>query len=362
MPAKLAATTVGLALATAALALGACGSAGDSSLAPAPKNPNAAVSGTLRTFTYDDTIAPELFDDFKKENPDLDVQSATFDSDSEAAAKLAGGFRADVVEVCADEIDPLLARNLLRPIDTKGVPAFRRLTFRNSPGIRNQKGQVMFVPLQAGPQGLIVNTKAIPDPPDSWKALFDPAYKGRVALEGDEPLTPIGETALALGMKDPMSLSDGEVSRVQDYLTAHTDQFRSYTQSDPDTVNLLKSGEVVLTDGGRGTAVQAQKAGVPVKWVAPKQGPLSWVCGLGIPAHSSNIPAAYKMINYYTSPHTQAQSAKAGYVALNPAALPFVPAAYKATANPAVLANAIPERQPDNFETYVHAWQEVQTR
>jgi spermidine/putrescine transport system substrate-binding protein len=355
-------TALGLALALAALALGACGAAGNSSLAPAPKNPDAKVTGTLRTFTYDDTIAPNLFDDFKKQNPDLDVQSATFDSDSEAAAKLAGGFRADVVEVCADEIDPLLARNLLRPIDTKGVPAFGKLAFRNAPGIRNAKGQVMFVPLQAGPQGLIVNTKAIPDPPDSWKALFDPRYKGRVALEGDEPLTPIGEAALAMGMKDPMGLSDDEVARVQDYLTSHTDQFRSYTQSDPDTVNLLKSGEVVLSDGGRGTALQAKRAGVPVKWVAPKERPLSWICGLGIPADSANIPGAYKMINYYTSPPTQAQSAKAGYVVTNPAALPLVPAAYKATANPANVANAIPERQPDNFENYVHAWQEVQTR
>jgi spermidine/putrescine transport system substrate-binding protein len=362
MMTKIAATPLLLVLAAAALVLTACGSAGNSSLAPAPKNPGASVSGTLRTFTYDDTIAPNLFDDFKKQNPDLDVQSATFDSDSEAAAKLAGGFRADVVEVCADEIDPLLVRNLLRPIDTKGVPAFDKLAFRNAPGIRNDKGQVMFIPLQAGPQGLIVNTQKIPNPPDSWKALFDPRYKGQVALEGDEPLTPIGETALALGMKDPMNLSDEEVSRVQDYLISHTDQFRSYTQSDPDTVNLLKSGEVVLSDGGRGTAYQAKKAGVPVKWVAPKERPLSWVCGLGIPAHSGNIQAAYKMINYYASPPTQVQSAKAGYAVLNPAAFPRVPAAYKATANPANVANAIPERQPGNFETYVHAWQEVQTR
>ena len=131
------------------------------------------------------------------------------------------------------------------------------------------------------------------------------------------------------------NLTDDEVSRVRDYLISHTDQFRSYTQSDPDTVNLLKSREVVLSDGGRGTALQAERAGVPVNWVAPKERPLSWICGLGIPAHSANLPAAYKMINYYTSPPTQAQSARAGYVVTNPAALPLVPAAYKATANPA---------------------------
>jgi spermidine/putrescine transport system substrate-binding protein len=71
------------------------------------------VSGTLRTFTYDDTIAPDLFDDFKKENPDLDVQSATFDSDSEAAAKLAGGFRADVVE---ELLGPVVAEDAGRAV------------------------------------------------------------------------------------------------------------------------------------------------------------------------------------------------------------------------------------------------------
>ena len=41
--------------------------------------------------------------------------------------------------------------------------------------------------LPEGAQGLIVNTQKIPNPPDSWKALFDPRYKGEVALEGDEP-------------------------------------------------------------------------------------------------------------------------------------------------------------------------------
>ena len=65
---------------------------------------------------------------------------------------------------------------------------------------------------------------------------------------------------------------------------------------------------------GRGTALAAQQAGLPVKWIAPKERPLSWVCGLGIPSKSQNIPAAYKMINYYLSPKTQAASGAEGYV------------------------------------------------
>jgi hypothetical protein len=38
-----------------------------------------------------------------------------------------------------------------------------------------------------------------------------------------------------------------------------------------------------------------------------------------------------------------------------------VPAKYEESADPASVANAIPEREPRNFEEYVHAWQEVQS-
>ena len=356
-----------LTLAAAALAVagfagcGGGGAAGDGSTAPAPKDPEAAVGGTLRTFTYEDTIAPALLDPFKEQNPDLDVKTATFDSDAEAAAKLVGGFQADVVEACADEINPLAERNLLRPLDPKGIPAFDQLTYNDAPGVVDDSGQVLFVPVSAGPQGLIVNTEKVKQVPDSWQALFDPQYAGEVAIEGDTPLLPLGETALAMGKTDPMNLSADELAEVQAYLSEHRGQFRSFTESDSDTINLLKSGEVVLTDGGRGTALAAKEAGIPVEWVAPKEGPLSWICGLGIPASSKNIEGAYRMINYYVSPEAQAQSAREGYVVTNPAALPQVAAKYKESADPKSVANAIAEREPQNYEEYVHAWQEVQS-
>jgi spermidine/putrescine transport system substrate-binding protein len=345
-----------------ALGLAACGStSGDSSTAPAPTNASAPAEGTLRTFTYEDTIAPKLLDPFKEANPKVSVKTATFDSDSEAAAKLVGGFQSDVIEACADEINPLQARNLLRPLDEKGLDEFDKLTFHDAPGVLDESGQILFVPISAGPQGLIVNTEKVKNVKHSWKALFEPQYEGEVAIEGDEALTPLGETALAMGIDKPMEMTADQIGEVTDYLKEHKSQFRSYTESDSDTINLLKSGEVVLTDGGRGTAIAAEEAGVPVEWIAPEEGPLSWICGLGIPAGSSNTEAAYKLINYYTSPEAQAQSATEGYVVTNPKALPLVPKKYKESADPASVKNAIAEREPQNYEEYVHAWQEVQS-
>jgi spermidine/putrescine transport system substrate-binding protein len=343
------------------LALAACGATGNTSTAPPPADPAAPATGSLRTFTYEDTVAPHLLDPFKEQNPDLDVKTATFDSDSEAAAKLVGGFQADVVEACADEIDPLSEQDLLRPLSKKALPGFDKLAFHDAPGVVDKQGQILFVPVSAGPQGLIVNTEKVKDVERSWKALFDPKYKGEVAIEGDESLTPIGEAALAMGFKKPMELTAKQIEEVTAFLKEHRSQFRSYTESDSDTINLLKSGEIVLADGGRGTALAAEEAGIPVEWIAPKEGPLSWICGLGIPSNSENVDAAYKLINYYVSPEAQAQSALEGYVVTNPAALPLVAKEYKPSADPASVKNAIPEREPENLEEYVHAWQEVQS-
>ncbi len=345
----------------AGLVVAGCGGGGgDTSLAPPPKDPDAPATGTLRFFAYGDTIVDPMLDPFREENPDLDLKTASFDSNKAAAAKLAGGFEADVVEVCTDEMQPLVARNLLRPLDERAVPAFGELAFSDQPEARNASGEVLFVPASAGPQGLIVNTDEVdPSSVGSYADLFDPEFAGNVALEAT-PLTAIGATALAMGMDDPMNLSDEQVTEAKDYLLDHRDQFRSFAESDASMVNLFKSGEVVIADGGRGTAQAMVEDGVPVEWIAPAEGSLSWVCGLAITSKAQNTDAAYKLINYYASPEAQAISGDMGFVAMNPKALPLVSPEFKKTADPRNLENAIPQTEPENADVYDRAWQEVQ--
>jgi spermidine/putrescine-binding protein len=341
------------------LAAAGCGfGSGSTEVAPPPKDPDAPVSGTLRLFTYGDTVADAMIDPFREQNPDVDLKIATFDSNKSAAAKLAGGFQADVVEVCADEMAPLLARNLIRPIDPRGIADFGKLAFSDAHEVRNDAGEVLFVPASAGPHGLLVNADAIPEPPDSYTALFDSKYAGEAALEAT-PLTAIGVAALALGLDDPMNLSDDEVDEAKQYLLDNRGNFRAFAESDASMVNLFKSGEVVIADGGRGTAETAVDDGLDVEWIAPREGALSWVCGLAITSQAENIDAAYKLINYYASPEAQAESAKMGFVAMNPDALALLPKSAREAADPANLDNAIPETQPANADAYDRAWQEV---
>jgi spermidine/putrescine transport system substrate-binding protein len=335
-----------------------CGSGDDeTSVAPAPAEASAEASGTLRVFAYGDSLVPEMIDPFKQANPDVDLQTATFNSNKAAAAKLAGGFEADVVEVCVDEMEPLVARQLLRPIDPEGVKDFDELAIADSPDIRSADDEVLLVPTSAGPHGLIVNTAEAPGA-TSYADLFDPAYAGNAAIEGSS-LTAIGVTAMALGMDDPMNLTPEQIEEVKNHLLDNRDQFRDFPESDASMANLFKSGEAVIADGGRGTAKTITDDQPEVEWVAPDEGVLSWVCGMAITSNAENIDAAYEFINYYASPETQAESARQGYVAMNPKAIPLLGKGLREAADPASLEDAIPETQPDNEDAYSRAWQEV---
>jgi spermidine/putrescine transport system substrate-binding protein len=356
------ALALGAVLALAVLA--GCGSddggsdSSGGSAEPAPVDLAEPATGTLRVFAYGDTVPDKMLDPFRAENPDLDLKIATFNSNKAAAAKLAGGFQADVVEVCTDEMEPLTARGLLQPIDPAAIADFDQLAFAQRDEVRDADGNVLFAPASAGPHGLIVNTDEVTGEIDSYQDLFDPAYAGRAALES-APLTAIGVGALALGMDDPMNLTPEQVDEVEQYLLDNRDNFRSFPESDSDLVNLFKSGEVVIADGGRGTTQDMVDDGLPVEWIAPKEGALSWVCGLGLTADAENLQAAYRLIDYYTSPEAQAISASLGFVAMNPDAIPMVPAEFKDTADPSNLKTSIPQTQPEAADAYDRAWQEV---
>lgn len=342
-----------------ALTMTACGSTGTTEKATAPDDIGQPATGSLRVFSYEDSVTPEMMNPFQGQNPDLEIKTATFDSDSEAAAKLAGGFQADVVEVCLDEAEPLLSRGLLRPIDTSGVTDWKNLAFNDSEGLK-QDGKVIMVPLSAGPEGVIVNTDEVTTPVDSYADIFDPQFDGRAALEGDYALPPIAVSALAMGIKDPMNMDQEQLDRVADYMNEHRSHFRALWRSDSDLVNLFKSGEVVIADGNSAQAKRMKEAGLPVKWIAPAEGTLSWVCGFGITSKAQNLQAAYRLINWQASPKAQAIRGKNGYVVTNPAAMPLVSKEDRATADPSSLKNAIPETYPPIYDQWVRAFEAFQ--
>ena len=191
--------------------------------------------------------------------------------------------------------------------------------------------------------------------------MFSDEFAGRIAVEGSSAVAPLAVAAFALGFEDPFNMSAEELDEAKQFLIDNQDKIRSYPDSDSDMVNLFKTGEVVVANGGRGTAQDMQAEGLPVEWVAPEEGMWSWVCGLGITSKVQNVEAAYKLLNFYAGAEAQAISATNGFVITNPDAAPLVPKKYKETSDPSSIEGAIPLTQPDDVEAYTRAWQEVRS-
>ena len=338
----------------ALLVLTACGGDGGGE--------NSATSGELRTFTYEDTIDPGIIEPFTSANADLELKTAIFDSVDEGAAKLNAGFSTDVVEVCLDEAKPLTEDKLLAPIDTSKLSNWESLdpTFREAKGVVVD-GEVTMVIASAGPHGMIYSNDAVPGGIDSYTALFDPVYRGNVAMDNGW-LTGLGVTGLASGVKEPLEMTDEQIGQMKAKIqTAMADgQFRTLAEGDSDMSNLFKSGEVIVANGGRGTAEAINANGGNVTWVAPKEGTMSWMCGFGISADAANIDAAYAFIDYYISPEAQGAVGDLGYVITNPKGLPEVAEEFQKTANPSDLEGTIPQFEPDNADVWRAAWQEIE--
>ncbi len=93
-----------------------------------------------------------------------------------------------------------IAKELLLPLDLERIPNFTKLlpTLRKAEHISSE-GRTFGVPICQGPYTLAYNQELIRKAPDSWEALWDPAYRGKYTLAANEYLYNLNITALALG-------------------------------------------------------------------------------------------------------------------------------------------------------------------
>lgn len=343
------------------LVIAGCGSGeSESSVAAAPSDPEAEVTGKLRVFAYEDSLVPELIDPVLEANPGLTIETASFDSNEEAAAKLAGGFEADVVEICLDEMTPLVKQDLLRPIEPDGIVHWDDLDFTEAEGIVIGD-ETYGVPLSAGLEGVVYNTEQVPEGIDEIADVFDPQFAGRATIHGNYALIPIAEGALALGITDPFSMDAAQLEETKNYLIDNKDHFRSLWSSDSDLVNLFKSGEVVVGTAGPQLAQRLIDGGVPAAWSPAAEGTLSWVCGFALSSSAQNTDAAYALMNFQASPEAQAIRAETGYLVTNPKAIPLAPKDYPELAGVETAKDALPETYPPNYPDWVKAFQQFKS-
>ena len=136
-----------------------------------------------------------------------------------------------------------------------------------------------------------------------------------------------------------MNMNPDQIAEVRDYMIEHRDQFRTFADSDSDTINLFKSGEIVLTDGGLGTTTKLLRTRVSTSlgW-RPKRAHCHGSVASVSARRQRTWQRAYAFINHYLSPEMQAVIASQGFSIVNPKAMPLIPKKTARRADPSNLA------------------------
>ena len=256
----------------------------------------ALAEDKLQYFTWSGYELPEFNKSFLDAHPD-GVEFSMFGDDDDAFTKVKAGFRPDVAHPCYDKIARWNKEGLLQPIDTKRIKNWDAIfpVFKNLPDIQAGDGKVWMVPWDWGNTSILYRTDMVENPEQSWNMLWDKQYAGRIATIDAVHDTPL-VAALLVGV-NPFDMTPEELEKVAEKLREQRPLLSAYTTDMTSVEQSLASGALVAAMTWNASATTLKKQGVPVEFMKPKEGMLTWACGYVMLKDSKNTDLAYDFIN-----------------------------------------------------------------
>jgi putative spermidine/putrescine transport system substrate-binding protein len=160
----------------------------------------------------------------------------------------------------------------------------------------------------------------------SWAELFNPKWKGRVALLNDPGIAmeDAGNAVKALGLmkfKDLGNMTRSEIDRLIKIMIRYKKggHFRAFWGTFNESVNLMASKEVVIESMWSPAVALLVAQGVPVRYAKPPEGMRGWCSAQGIPKHvkGDKLNAAYEYLNWMNAGFLGALIMRQGYYVSN---------------------------------------------
>jgi len=263
-------------------------------------------------FTWSGYDVPDFFPGYVKKhgaNPNLPI----FSDEEEAFQKLRAGFFADVAHPCSGRIHRWRDAGVLQPIDTSRLSnwgdVFPVLKTVNGAG---DDGKQWFVPVDWGNTSVLYRADLVEVKEESWTLLWDERYKGRLSMGEDITDTAI-ICGLVAGVQDPYSMTDADIAKVKALLIKQKPLLRFYWSDTTVLEQAMASGEVVASSAWNASIAALRKQGIDVKYMNPKEGRLTWCCGLILTAEAKEIDKAYDLIDAMISPEAGVWLINLGY-------------------------------------------------
>ena len=249
---------------------------------------------TINVFNASEYIDETTIADFEREFA-IKVEYTEFESNEEMYHEIVSNPGSYDVLIPSDyTIDRLIKEDRLAKIDQSKVPNIVNIAEEYlNPSYDPANDYV--VPYMVGTLGILYNKKYAADSIDSWNALFDTRYSGKVLML-DSQRDAIGAVLKLLGFS-MNSNDDTELEQAKEMLLAARSTVAAYNESE-EIRDKLVAGEGVLGVVYSGDAKIAIDRNPDLAYVIPKEGANKWVDGFVIMKDTKHLDAAQKFIDF----------------------------------------------------------------
>jgi spermidine/putrescine-binding protein len=162
----------------------------------------------------------------------------------------------------------------------------------------------------------------VKEPVDSWRAVFDERYAGRILMLDD--VRDVFGAALRVMGKSINETDPAVLRQAAEMLKKQKRLVKTYNSAD--FANLLAAGDVDIAQGYNGELAEVvDHAPDRLAYVVPKEGGTLWVDNLAIPKSSRHADAAYQFMAFVLQPEIAARIVNgAHYAGANQAAFDHI--------------------------------------
>jgi len=283
---------------------------------PADK-PAEPASTELNVYIWTNYHSPEAIKRFEEAHH-AKVNIDLYDNNEVIEQKLQSGTAPyDIVVPTDYMITSLSKQDLLLPLDESKLPGLKNL----DPNVDrlHVAGQPRFaVPYLWGTTGYAYRTDKITEKLDSWNAVFDPKYKGKIVMLDD--IRECFGAALRTMGKTINDTDPADIEAAKKKLQDQKKLVAAYDSSD--FAGKIQGGDGWVVQGYSGELAKvARDSGGKIVYVVPKEGATLAVDNLAIPRAAKHADLAYAFIEFMLQPEVAAETTNVtGYATANAAA------------------------------------------
>jgi len=226
-----------------------------------------------------------------------------FGEEEEALQKMRAGYTPDLAHPCVNSVGRWRDSGMFEAFDTNRLSNWPDVW----PSLQSIQGTVYdgqnwFIPFDWGNSSILYRTDMVDVDEESWSILLDDRYKGKMAVF-DSVDAVAGITGLLIGAENPFAMNDEQLVRAHDVLKQINANLRFWWTDQSMVEQALASGELVASYTWNDAVVNLKQQGLPVKYMNPKEGIFTWVCGLMKHAQGpGDDAAAYDLVNAMLDP------------------------------------------------------------